>query len=709
MTINTSEIDALFAAAIAKTTTTTTTTPAKPAIVNILDMRKGNNIAIGLSQIKGVTPNQIAQAILQAKDGILTTEHLEMLAKYIPTSEEMENIKAYTGDKALLGLAERYYLEIDPQLIPRFEQKIKALILKDQFSARIGKLLSDLTILKTAAVQLTESTNLLKLLEGILAIGNYLNAGSKIAQAYGFKLDALRKVADTRATGRKINLLHYVIESIERVDKSVLFFAGEIKEASKAASLPLQNMASDLAALTNEVKSIAKEIESTDPQSAAFREVFKNFSVTAQMEVDSAARVMKDMEDAVRKMFVFYGDDPKKTEDPKAIEDFLKLIVGFSNQFESAVRDLAKEREAAAKAAAKAAAQAKAGAKAPAKKAAASTGGSGGVLDNLFDSIKAGNFKAKHVETKEAKNLFAKEQSFNVAKPGAKPEDGKSGDAKPGDAKPGDGDAKPGDAKPGDAKPGDTKPGDAKPGDGKPVDTKPGDTKPGDAKLEDVQVGATKPGDADPKPVNAKPGDTKPEVKPGDTKPGDAKPEGAKPGDAKPGDAKPGDAKPGDAKPIDTKPEDVKLGDPKPVDAKPEDTKAGDAKPEDVKPNDVKLEDAKPNDTKPGEASRPPEDSKTSDSKSTDVKLEDAKPEDSKPDNHKPGDDTKSSDAKSEVSKSPDTKTGNTKFEDLKPDTKLDDATQSSTKPNGASPTDVTSNDVSKSSTVPQDAIPIKN
>ena len=59
-----------------------------------------------------------------------------------------------------------------------------------------------------------------------------------------------------------------------------------------------------------------------------------SFSLSAQLEVENATQMMKEMEDALRKMFLFYGDDPKKAEDAKQIEDFLKLIVGFSNQFE---------------------------------------------------------------------------------------------------------------------------------------------------------------------------------------------------------------------------------------------------------------------------------------------------------------------------------------------------------------------------------------
>jgi hypothetical protein len=59
-----------------------------------------------------------------------------------------------------------------------------------------------------------------------------------------------------------------------------------------------------------------------------------NFLVSAQLDVEAATLLNKEMEDALRKMFTHFGDDPKKVEDPKAIEDFLKLFVGFTQQFE---------------------------------------------------------------------------------------------------------------------------------------------------------------------------------------------------------------------------------------------------------------------------------------------------------------------------------------------------------------------------------------
>lgn len=44
------------------------------------------------------------------------------------------------------------------------------------------------------------------------------------------------QIADTRATGRKINLLHYIIGAVERVEPGVKNFVEETSEVAKAAA-----------------------------------------------------------------------------------------------------------------------------------------------------------------------------------------------------------------------------------------------------------------------------------------------------------------------------------------------------------------------------------------------------------------------------------------------------------------------------------------
>ena len=55
-----------------------------------------------------------------------------------------------------------------------------------------------------------------KLLELVLAFGNYMNRGQR-GNAAGFKVSSLNKIADTRSSiDRKMTLLHYLLQVIER-------------------------------------------------------------------------------------------------------------------------------------------------------------------------------------------------------------------------------------------------------------------------------------------------------------------------------------------------------------------------------------------------------------------------------------------------------------------------------------------------------------
>jgi len=178
----------------------------------------------------------------------------------------------------------------------------------------------------------------------------------------------------------------------------------DVNAVPKAAALPITNLATDLLSLEKEVKSIADELKTTDPESETFRSVFKSFAISAELDVASCKQILTEMNSSVSKMFLFYGDDAKKGEDAKQIEDFYKMIVAFSQQFENAKKDITKEKEAIIKAEAKAKKAAddllKNPKKAGAKKPEPAGGGGKGVIDNLMDSIKLGNFKLKKEDTK---------------------------------------------------------------------------------------------------------------------------------------------------------------------------------------------------------------------------------------------------------------------------------------------------------------------
>lgn len=69
----------------------------------------------------------------------------------------------------------------------------------------------------------------------ILAFGNYLNS-AKRGPAYGFKLQGLDTLLDTKSTDKRICLLHYIVETIRNKFTDLLNFESELLYIEKAAT-----------------------------------------------------------------------------------------------------------------------------------------------------------------------------------------------------------------------------------------------------------------------------------------------------------------------------------------------------------------------------------------------------------------------------------------------------------------------------------------
>lgn len=68
----------------------------------------------------------------------------------------------------------------------------------------------------SASREVMVSKKLKKLLEVVLAFGNYMNKGQR-GNAYGFKISSLNNVIDTKSSAnRDVSLLHYLVETLEK-------------------------------------------------------------------------------------------------------------------------------------------------------------------------------------------------------------------------------------------------------------------------------------------------------------------------------------------------------------------------------------------------------------------------------------------------------------------------------------------------------------
>ena len=91
--------------------------------------------------------------------------------------------------------------------IPRLEGRVKSLLYKSSALETLQKVTSDYNLLSEASRCLRESTIFVKVLKGVLVVGNHLNTGSYRGSASGFRLDMLLRLKDFKAIDRKTSLV----------------------------------------------------------------------------------------------------------------------------------------------------------------------------------------------------------------------------------------------------------------------------------------------------------------------------------------------------------------------------------------------------------------------------------------------------------------------------------------------------------------------
>lgn len=86
----------------------------------------------------------------------------------------------------------------------------------------------------SASNSVKNSRKLRSVLEIILAFGNYLNS-SKRGPAYGFKLQSLDTLLDTKSTDKRMCLLHYIAATVRQKFPELLNFDSDLSYIEKAA------------------------------------------------------------------------------------------------------------------------------------------------------------------------------------------------------------------------------------------------------------------------------------------------------------------------------------------------------------------------------------------------------------------------------------------------------------------------------------------
>ncbi|KAJ3165993.1 hypothetical protein HK101_012039, partial [Irineochytrium annulatum] len=310
-------------------------------VITLIDMTRARNMEILLGSVR-ISHGAIRDAVMEVKDEVLTAQRLRILQQCVPTDEEVEIVRAFEGDRTQLGNAERFILTMST--VPRLPQRIDALLYRQRFHEEMDELTPDIAAVSAAIEAVRRSPALLRLLQTVLVVGNYLNGGGFRGKAYGFLVEGLSRLKETRANeeyegrARAPTLLHYVARRVEETDEEWKALREELKPVEVACRVSIADLFTSVKAMGAGVEAIRAElaeVESSSKESTEtdwFKDVMTSFVASAAVRVQDVTKKAEALEEEVKQLMAFFGEEVEKRDAP--FEEFFRALWEFVEALE---------------------------------------------------------------------------------------------------------------------------------------------------------------------------------------------------------------------------------------------------------------------------------------------------------------------------------------------------------------------------------------
>ncbi|WWC85530.1 uncharacterized protein L201_000394 [Kwoniella dendrophila CBS 6074] len=307
-------------------------------VVTVLDITRSNNIGIMLTRLR-LSPAKIRKAIVEADDDLLEIGDLATLGRMLPTSEEVERIRAFSGDITKLSKPDLYFKEIST--VPNLKLRLETMVFMRRFEMMLSETMPDLMILKNVTKELKESERLRDVLKVVLALGNKLNGGSFRGNAAGFQLEALAKMKETRtAKGSGCpTMLHYLAKVLSRKDRNLVIWGEDVPALEPAARIVL----SELTMSINEIVSALTSAHSLLPllhKDDPLQPSLANFISGSQLKVEQLQSTHNVIKLDLINLLRYFGEKSDGSDTNTAIENLFGILSSFSRSLEIASNEM---------------------------------------------------------------------------------------------------------------------------------------------------------------------------------------------------------------------------------------------------------------------------------------------------------------------------------------------------------------------------------
>ncbi|XP_027524337.1 formin-like protein 3 isoform X4 [Corapipo altera] len=296
--------------------------------VTLLEANRAKNLAITLRKA-GRGADEICRAIHTFDLATLPVDFVECLMRFLPTEAEAKALRQYERErKPLEELADEDRFMLQFSKVERLPQRMAIMAFLGNFTENIQMLTPQLNAIIAASASVKSSQKLKHMLEIILALGNYMNS-SKRGAVYGFKLQSLDLLLDTKSTDRKMTLLHFIALTVREKYPELATFWQELHFVEKAAAVSLENVLLDVKELGRGMELLRRECGMHESA------VLRSFLGGNEGQLERLQRDARTAEDAYNTVVRYFGESPKTT--PPSV--FFPVFVRFIRSYKDAEQE----------------------------------------------------------------------------------------------------------------------------------------------------------------------------------------------------------------------------------------------------------------------------------------------------------------------------------------------------------------------------------
>ncbi|KAB0359633.1 hypothetical protein FD754_003789 [Muntiacus muntjak] len=271
------------------------------------------------------------------------------LIKQMPEPEQLKMLSELKDEYDDLAESEQFGVVMGA--VPRLRPRLNAILFKLQFGEQVENIKPEIVSVTAACEELRKSENFSSLLELTLLVGNFMNAGSRNAGAFGFNISFLCKLRDTKSTDQKMTLLHFLAELCENDHPEILKFPDELAHMEKASRVSAENLQKNLDQMKKQISDVERDIQNfpaaTDEKDKFVEKMTisflerRDFVKDAQEQYNKLRLMHSNMETLYKELGEYFLFDPKKV----SVEEFFMDLHNFKNMFVQAVKENQKRRE----------------------------------------------------------------------------------------------------------------------------------------------------------------------------------------------------------------------------------------------------------------------------------------------------------------------------------------------------------------------------